>query len=80
MLKLNNDKLFYAVKQLDDKTFAFTRSYNDDITQDKKMLAGGVVEVSAWFNDTKNNIIKDLNSCGFSEFDQLKAKQYMGLI
>lgn len=79
MLKLNNGKLFYAVKQLKDKSFAFTRSYKDDITQDKKMLVGGVQEVSAWFNDTKKNIISDLKACGFSEFDQLKAKQYMGV-
>jgi hypothetical protein len=79
MIKLNNGKLNYAIKQLSNKSFAFTRSYNDDITEDSKILAGGVVEVSAWFNDTKANIIRDLKACGFSEFDQLKAKTYMYL-
>lgn len=80
MLKLNNGKLFYAIKKIEDGSFAFTRSYNDDITIDKKMLCGGVFEVSAWFADTRNNIIKDLKACGFSEFDQLKAEHYTGLI
>ena len=75
MLKLNTDKLHYAIKAT-DTGFAYTRSYEDNITDDMKLLIPGV-NISAWLADSVNNIIKDLKSCGFSEWDLYKAKNYM---
>ncbi len=80
MLKLNNEKLHYAIKGLSPiGSFAFTRSYEDNITSDMKMEIPGVGGISAWFNDSKENIIKDLKACGFSDFDILKAKAFMSI-
>jgi hypothetical protein len=75
MLKLNTDKLHYAIKAT-DTGFAYTRSYEDNITVDMKMPMPGV-SISAWFADNVANIIKDLKMCGFSEWDLYKAKNYM---
>ena len=78
MLKLNNNALYYAIKPTNGM-FAYTRSTSGNITEDKKMLLSDGHSISAWFCETKSHIIKDLKMCGFSEFDQLKAKQYMGI-
>ena len=75
MLKLNTDKLHYAIKEI-DMGFAYTRSFEDNITSDMELPVSNV-SVSAWFSDSVTNIIKDLKSCGFSEWDLYKAKNYM---
>jgi len=75
MLKLNTDKLHYAIKAT-DTGFAYTRSYEDNITADMTLPITGV-SVSAWLADSVANIIKDLKMCGFSEWDLYKAKNYM---
>ncbi|MCP4326405.1 MAG: hypothetical protein GY787_32145 [Alteromonadales bacterium] len=75
MLKLNTDKLHYAIKAT-DTGFAYTRSYEDNITSDMTLQVPGV-SVSAWLADSVANIIKDLKMCGFSEWDLYKAKNYM---
>jgi len=75
MLKLNTDKLHYAIKAT-DTCFAYTRSYEDNITADMMMQIPGV-SISAWLADSVANIIKDLKMCGFSEWDLYKAKNYM---
>ncbi|MCP5005771.1 MAG: hypothetical protein GY941_17815 [Planctomycetes bacterium] len=75
MLKLNTDKLHYAIKAT-DTGFAYTRSYEDNITADMTMQIPGV-SISAWLADSVTNIIRDLKMCGFSEWDLYKAKNYM---
>ncbi len=75
MLKLNTDKLHYAIKAT-DTGFAYTRSYEDNITSDMTLPVPGVI-VSAWLADSVANIIKDLKMCGFSDWDLYKAKNYM---
>ena len=75
MLRLNTDKLHYAIKATDNG-FAFTRSLQDNITNDMKLPIAGV-NVSAWLIDSAANIIKDLKRCGFNEWDVYKAKTYM---
>ena len=75
MLKLNTDKLHYAIKAT-DTGFAYTRSYEDNITADMMMQIPGV-SISAWLADSVANIIRDLKMCGFSEWDLYKAKNYM---
>jgi hypothetical protein len=75
MLKLNTDKLHYAIKAT-ETGFAYTRSYEDNIASDMALAIPGV-SVSAWFADSVANIIKDLKMCGFSDWDLYKAKNYM---
>ena len=75
MLKLNTDKLHYAIKATENG-FAFTRSFKDNITSEMKLPIAGVA-ISAWLIDSKVNIIKDLKRCGFSDWDIYKAKNYM---
>ncbi len=75
MLKLNTDKLHYAIKAT-DTGFAYTRSYEDNITSNMILPVPGV-SVSAWFADSVINIVKDLKMCGFSDWDLYKAEQYM---
>ncbi len=75
MLKLNTDKLHYAIKAT-DTGFAYTRSYEDNIASDMTLPVPGV-SVSAWLTDSVANIIKDLKTCGFSDWDLYKAKNYM---
>lgn len=75
MLKLNSEKLHYAIKATKNG-FVFTRSYEDNITSDMTLPVPGV-NVSAWFADSVANIIKDLKMCGFSDWDLYKAEQYM---
>jgi len=78
MLKLNTEKLHYAIKET-ETGFAFTRSFQDNITSDMKLPVVGV-SVSAWFADSETSIIKDLKMCGFSDWDIYKAKKYMATI
>ena len=76
MLKLNTDKLHYAIKRTDNG-FAYTRSLSDDITLDSKIVVCDSHEVSAWFAESVTGIIKDLKLCGFTEWDIFKAENYM---
>jgi len=79
MLKLKTTKLFYAIKKTDDG-FAYTRSRNDDITEDKTIYSSSALcEISAWSLDTPSAILKDMKAIGLTEFDALKAKMYMGV-